>query len=66
MATLEERGAKLEGSLEQINVCLNRIETEIAELRREMQSNFRTLVGLWIGTLIPVWVTIILAIVFTR
>ncbi|HHT9132096.1 MAG TPA: hypothetical protein ACFYED_06385 [Candidatus Tripitaka californicus] len=72
MPELEERQAKVEGILEQVEKRVSNIELaimelrkEIAELRREisdirkeMSSNFRWLVGIMLTT----WVTIILAI----
>jgi len=66
---MEERLAKVEGILEEMRARLNHLETEIeglrgeiGGLRQEMYTNFR-----WtLGILIPMWVTIILAIVFTR
>ncbi|HID11531.1 MAG TPA: hypothetical protein EYP17_09575 [Candidatus Latescibacteria bacterium] len=72
--------AKVEGILEEVRSRLNHLEThlegeisslrgeisslrgEISSLRREIYTNFR-----WtLGVLIPMWVTIILAIVFAR
>jgi len=73
---LEERMAKVEGILEEIRARLNHLEAEvdglrqeigslrgeINGLRQEMYTNFR-----WtLGIMIPMWVTIILTIVFTR
>lgn len=66
--TLEERVARVEGTLEQINIRLNslenrldRVEDSLADLRREITANFR-----WtIGTIIIMWVTIIIAILVT-
>jgi len=68
---LEERMAKLEGIVEQMNRRLNHIEdeiaqlrtemtTEIAQLRADMQTNFRWLLGIMIAT----WVTIMLTLLF--
>ena len=58
--SLEERVARIEGILEQMDRRLNHIETELGELRRELNSRF-----LWLlGVQISMWVTIILAILF--
>ena len=51
VARLEERMARIEGILEQMNERLGRVESDIRELRRLMLQIF-----------IPMWVTIILAI----
>ncbi|MDI6814900.1 MAG: hypothetical protein QMC90_02295 [Dehalococcoidales bacterium] len=58
---LEERVAKVEGILEEVRARLNHIESEISELRREIHTNFRWMVGI----MFTMWVTIILAIIFT-
>ncbi len=50
---MEERMARLEGVYEQINQRLNHLEAEVRALRREL-----------LLILIPMWVTIILAILF--
>jgi hypothetical protein len=63
--SLEERVARIEGILEQMDKRLNHIESEIrdlrsgfGDLRRGLNNRF-----LWIlGVLITMWVTIILAI----
>jgi len=67
----EERVSRLEGAFEQMNERLGAIEnnlvslrqdmnTSMAELRRELHTNFR-----WtMGTIIAMWVTIICAIMF--
>ncbi|HLA37112.1 MAG TPA: hypothetical protein VJZ02_01455 [Candidatus Brocadiales bacterium] len=65
MPELEERQAKVEGILEQLEKRVSNVELaimelrkEIAELRKEMSSNFRWLMGI----MLTMWVTIILAI----
>lgn len=77
-AGLEERLAKVEGVLEQVDKRLNHIEGDLTDLRADIRSldgkvdrNFTTLDGKidrnfkWtLGILIPMWITIILAIVF--
>ncbi len=71
--SLEERVAKVEGILEEIRSRLNHVETEISQLRQDMnreigslrqaiQTNFRWTLGIMLGILIPMWVTIIFAI----
>ncbi|MBE0517336.1 MAG: hypothetical protein IBX41_08135 [Methanophagales archaeon] len=62
---MEERIARVEGTLEQMDTRLNHVETEISELRSDLKTNFRWLVGLTVATwalIITMWVTIIMAI----
>ena len=70
---LEERMARVEGILEEVRARLNhldsrfehlqtRVDSGFGELRREMQSQFRWTLGIMLGVLIPMWVTIILTI----
>jgi chromosome segregation ATPase len=63
--SLEERVARIEGILEQMDKRLNHIESELRDLRSEIGDLRRDLNNrfLWIlGVLITMWVTIILAI----
>jgi len=74
----EERVAKIEGILEQMDKRLNHLESEIRNLRVYVESEIRNLRGeigdlgrdlnnrfLWmLGVQITMWVTIILAILF--
>lgn len=74
---LEERVAKIEGivtqmdkRLDQMDKRLDQLTTEIAGLRGEMAglrgemwSNFKWTIGSLLGILIPMWVSIILAII---
>jgi len=67
---MEERLARLEGAVEQMDKRLasvegrlNHIETKLEELREEMVKNFRWTIGIMLSILIPMWVTIILAII---
>ena len=39
-----------------------RVDSGFGEVRREMQSQFRWTLGIMLGVLIPMWVTIILTI----
>ena len=57
-ASLEERVARVEGALEQMNLRLGNLETEVRELRREIGDLRRLMLQIFI----PMWVTIILAI----
>jgi predicted RNase H-like nuclease (RuvC/YqgF family) len=77
-SSLEERVARIEGILEQMDKRLNHLESEIRDLRVYVESEIRSLRGeigdlrrdlnnrfLWIlGVQITMWVTIILAILF--
>lgn len=65
MPELEERQAKIEGVLEQVEKRVSRIEVELADLRKdlidlrkEMHSNFRWLVGIMVST----WLAVMLAV----
>ena len=58
--SLEERVARIEGMVERMDRRLNHIETELGELRRELNGRFFWLLGVQIS----MWVTIILAILF--
>jgi tetrahydromethanopterin S-methyltransferase subunit G len=63
----EERVAKIEGILEQMDKRLNHLESEIRNLRGEIGDLGRDLNNrfLWmLGVQITMWVTIILAILF--
>jgi tetrahydromethanopterin S-methyltransferase subunit B len=72
---LEERVAKIEGIIEQMNERLNHIETDLGTLREETKSEIRDLRSdlthkiesnfKWtIGLMLTMWVTIILTIIF--
>jgi hypothetical protein len=56
--SLEERVARIEGFLEQMDKRLNHLESEVRELRRDLNNRFFWLLGVQIS----MWVTIILAI----
>jgi chaperonin cofactor prefoldin len=65
--SLEERVARIEGIVEQMDKRLNHLETEIRELREELRDLREDLNNrfLWLlGVQISMWVTIILAILF--
>jgi predicted nuclease with TOPRIM domain len=77
-SSLEERVARIEGILEQMDKRLNHLEGEIRDLRAYFESEFKGLRGeigdlrrdlnnrfLWmLGVQITMWVTILLAILF--
>jgi len=58
--SLEARVARIEGILEQVDKRLNHLESEVRELRRDLDNRFFWLLGVQIS----MWVTIILAILF--
>jgi hypothetical protein len=57
-SSLEERVARIEGIVEQMDKRLNHIESELRDLRMDLNNRFFWLLGVQIST----WVTIILAI----
>jgi len=75
---LEERVARIEGILEQVDKRLNHLESEMRELRSEMRGEISEVRGeirelrrdlnnrfFWLlGVQISMWVTIVLAILF--
>jgi peptidoglycan hydrolase CwlO-like protein len=77
-SSLEERVARIEGILEQMDKRLNHLESEIRDLRVYVESEIKSLRGeigdlrrdlnnrfLWmLGVQITMWVTIVLAILF--
>jgi len=58
--SLEERIAKIEGNMEQINKRLNHLEDDLRDLRKDLNNRFFWLLGVQIS----MWITIILAILF--
>lgn len=61
MPELEERQAKIEGTLEQLEKRVSRIEAELDEIRKELDSirreistNFRWSVGMWITIMLAI------------
>jgi tetrahydromethanopterin S-methyltransferase subunit G len=75
---MDEKVAKIEGNLEQMGKRLNHVETEIGELRKDMNNRFGRIEDRFgriendmkinfrwtIGIMITMWVTIIIAIIF--
>jgi hypothetical protein len=60
LMSLEERVARIEGVLEQVDKRLNHLESDISSLRSDLNRRF-----LWLlGVQISMWITIILAILF--
>ena len=57
-SSLEERMARLEGSFEQIERRLGNIEQDMRSLRSDLNTRFYWLMG----TMLGMWVTIILAV----
>jgi predicted RNase H-like nuclease (RuvC/YqgF family) len=71
VSNLEERVAKIEGILEQMDKRLNHLESEVRDLRNELYREIRDLRKAldyrfyWLlGVQISMWVTIILTIMF--
>jgi predicted RNase H-like nuclease (RuvC/YqgF family) len=71
VSSLEERVAKIEGILEQMDRRLNHLESEVRDLRNELYREIRDLRKAldyrfyWLlGVQISMWVTIILTIMF--
>jgi predicted RNase H-like nuclease (RuvC/YqgF family) len=71
VSSLEERVAKIEGILEQMDKRLNHLESEVGDLRNELYREIRDLRKAldyrfyWLlGVQISMWVTIILTILF--
>jgi len=60
VASLEERVARIEGILEQMDKRLNNFESGLNELRRDLNNRFFWLLGVQIS----MWITVILAILF--
>jgi len=58
--SLEERVARIEGILDQMDKRLNHIESEIRDLKRDLNYRFYWLLGVQLS----MWVTIILTILF--
>lgn len=66
---VEQRLAKVEGRLEELSKRLDDLRNDVNHLRDELRSlgekvdrNFRWTIGIMLSVLIPMWVTIILAI----
>ena len=62
MTTEEGRIGRVEGILEEVRTRLNSLEARLNSLESRMQTQFYWLLGVMLGVLIPMWVTIILAI----
>jgi len=67
---MEERLAKIEGIVEQMDKRLGRVESELSELRvdgirEKLDSNFKWTVGILLSAVLPMWLGI-LAILLKR
>ena len=60
--TGDGRIGRVEGILEEVRTRLNNLEVRVGNLESRMQTQFLWLMGTMLGILIPMWVTIILAI----
>ena len=61
-SSLEERMARLEGPFEQIERRLSTLEQDVREGFARIETRFNWLLGMMLGILISMWVTIILAV----
>jgi len=66
--SIEERVARIEGVLEQIDKRLNHLESELRSIGQRVEAlsekvdrSFRWTLGIMLSVLIPMWVSIILA-----
>jgi tetrahydromethanopterin S-methyltransferase subunit G len=72
MAEIDERVARIEGSLKQMDKRLGSVETDLRGIRTEIQgirseigTHFRWMVGLMIGiwsTVVLMWVSVIVTV----
>ena len=62
MARIEGVVEQVDRKLASIESRLNHVETRVEGLRQEVIKSFRWTIGLMLSILIPMWVTIILAI----
>ncbi len=65
--SLEERMAKIEGNIEQMNKRFNHLESDLRDLKDDLRDLRRDLNNrfFWLlGVQISMWITIILAILF--
>ena len=63
--TEDGRLGRVEGILEEVRTRLNNLEGRANSLESRMQTQFFWLLGPMLGILIPMWVTIILAVVLS-
>jgi t-SNARE complex subunit (syntaxin) len=68
---MEQRIARIEGAVEQMNERLNHLSAELRDTRdhfnnelMDIRRTMRNVMFVMLGILIPMWVTIILAIIF--
>lgn len=62
MPELEKRQGKIEGILEQLVRRVDKLEVEVGEIRKELHTNFRWLVGIIIVTWVTTIVTILIKV----
>lgn len=60
--TEDGRLGRVEGILEEVRTRLANLENRVGDVESRMQTQFYWLLGTILGILIPMWVTIILAI----
>ena len=48
---------------QQVDARLSAVESAVENLRREQATNFRWVIGILLGTLFPMWATVILTII---
>ena len=58
----EEMGGRIDSLRQELGSFKEEVGREISLLRQRIESNFRWTVGILLSTIIPMWVTIILAI----
>jgi hypothetical protein len=61
---IEERVARIEGIVEQMNGRLNHIESDLRDLRSDLTQKIESSFRWTMGLMLTMWATIILAIVF--
>ena len=59
---ISERVARVEGVLEEVRNRLDDLQTRIGNLEGRVQTQLYWIIGVMLAVLIPMWVTIILAI----
>lgn len=62
-AGLEERVARIEGILEQMDRRLNHIESEVSGLRRDIDRRFDSLFRWTVGLILGMWATVIMTLI---
>ncbi|MBI2855876.1 MAG: hypothetical protein HYX93_03415 [Chloroflexi bacterium] len=60
---MDARLGVVESAIESLRQEIQNLRQEIQEIRREQWTNFRWMVGILVGTLFPMWATVILTII---